>query len=252
MATSSGYASSTASKTVFRVRRKRTADPHEALVVSLKRPRHMCGPAPFAPLIYQLTTTSNQPDLSTVESMPPASELIIIDYDPSRKSQGSNNNGTYMETDPSPDDEGNPLEALNDAVGEGAEPVERNERDNNGEQITLNGVPLQVVPNGETGEEYVFDFYWNARGIEYDVDQFEVRPALPEDFDLYSGEETESSAAGDDEDEDSNAEDFWKNDYPDEEGDNDSETSSDASVGYDLPHHFDEFEVYGSDNDNEE
>lgn len=46
---------------VFRVKRKRTADPHEALIVSLKRPRIGFPTKPVAPMLYQLATTSEVP-----------------------------------------------------------------------------------------------------------------------------------------------------------------------------------------------
>lgn len=45
-----------------------------------------------------------------------------------------------------------------------------------------------------------------------------VRLARPEELELYAGEDTESSTGADDDD-DSNREDNWRNDYPEEESD---------------------------------
>lgn len=246
--------SSSMSNTVFRIRRKRSADPHEALLVSLKRPRMNSSSKLYAPMLYQLATTSEVPDVSTIGKLTPGTKLNIIDFNPSDGLLSNDN-----EQGPSKNSvDQNPLLLLSDAVGEVGAVENQQKGPVQNEQILLNGVPLVSVDcSSQQHDGFVFDFYWNGHGIEYDSDQFEVRPARPDELELYAGEDTESSTGADDDD-DSNREDNWRNDYPDEESDENSGTGTDDDAQFDsgsesfadLNHRFDKCDFYDSDVDN--
>lgn len=215
------------SATVFRVRRKRTADPHEALIVSVKRIRQD-GFSPsdtIAPLLYHLAATSENPVISSVDcaKLPSNTPLNIIDLKPSA---ANSNADQQMETECADREEANPLAHLTDAVGEfdNSDAVGDSRRSGYpADRITLNGIPLEDIA---TTSDYVFDFYWNDVKIQYPVDQLEIRMASREEIEFYTGGGSESSENPDDED-DSNSENNWRNDYPDEESEDDSEDDSD-------------------------
>lgn len=247
-------ASSSLSNTVFRVRRKRNADPHEALLVSLKRPRMNAPSKPYAPMLYQLATTSEVPEVAAIGKLTPGTKLNIIDFNPSSKllPNGSQHSSSEKNL------EQNPLHVLNDAVGEiGAVEKQKSKLQDHNEQFLLNGAPMACVDvSSHEPDGFVFDFYWNGHGIDYDADQFEVRPARPEELELYAGEDTESSTGADDDD-DSNREDNWRNDYPDEESDENSDVDTDDDAQFDsgsesfadLNRRFNECEFCDSDKD---
>ncbi|VDK63982.1 unnamed protein product [Onchocerca ochengi] len=172
--------------TIFRVRRKRTADPLGALVISLKRAKQM--PAVTEPIICFRTSTTDlkhfniidvDPHQNIINAVsPPSSNIDEIAEDSDSKSEISTTS---------------PMELMKDFVEEPSSSSKIiSETSIRSSQITLNGEPLVVLSNQDD----------------------EVRLANADDL-LCDGEDTESSA-GEDDDEDSNDENNWRNDYPDE------------------------------------
>lgn len=235
---------------VFRVKRKRTADPHEALLVSLKRPRLGLVSKSFGPMLYRLATTSEVPDVATIGKMTTGTQLNIIDYDPLGQSHCNDMESKSADLS----QESNSIENLNDAGSEIGFPSGHNKNGENYDSgITLNGVSMASVNASEEVDNFVFDFYYNSHELQYDADQYVVRPARLDELELYAVEDTESST-GADEDDDSNREDNWRNDYPDEESDRSwsSETEDTqfdvGSESYeDLNDRFDNIDLYLSD-----
>ncbi|KHN88937.1 hypothetical protein Tcan_06306 [Toxocara canis] len=231
--------------TVLRIRRKRTADPHEALVVSVKKPRH--DPADGSPcvtaLLYSLAGTSAAPELSAVDGLP--SFANVIDFDPHETNEKMEEQMATGEEKPISDT----LQYLNtfcDAIDEGG--TQQTHSSTETSQITLNGVPMVTVKTSELQPEaeYVFDFYWNPAAVACNPDDLEVRLANQEDIEFYNGEDTESSIGADDED-DSNDENNWRNDYPDDEEDSEDSDEERDSDFDDLNERFDECELCSSD-----
>lgn len=212
--------------TVFRIRRKRTADPHDAIIVSLKRSRHD-GSLPadiFAPLLFQLATTSENPDVSSIRclKLSPNTSLNVIDYEPSM-SESDEHTNQRVETSHTGSEGDSPLVARSGGTGvvDGAGfGVDQRRKRHSTERITVDGAVCTSLGRAEQ-PGYVFDFYWNARGIQHPIDQLEIRLVNREEVEFYTGEETESSSDTNDED-DSNSQNSWRNDCPDEESQDDT------------------------------
>lgn len=246
MENSCGPSASQMAATVLRIRRKRTADPHEALVVSVKRSRQGRPEGKDATtVLYSLAGTSSVPEISAIDGLP--SSANVIDFDPTKASEQTD---VQMDTceDNATSDEQQYLGAFCDAVGEGGVPQMHAPKKM--DQITLNGIPMATISTSDLYPEadYVFDFYWNPAAVICTSEDLEIRPANQHDIELYfNGDDTESSVEADDED-DSNDENNWRNDYPDDEDtqESDDERSSDSD---DLNERFDECDFYGSDSD---
>uniref|UniRef100_A0A915BZW1 Probable RNA polymerase II nuclear localization protein SLC7A6OS n=1 Tax=Parascaris univalens TaxID=6257 RepID=A0A915BZW1_PARUN len=246
MENSCGPSASQMAATVLRIRRKRTADPHEALVVSVKRLRQG-GPEgkSATTVLYSLAGTSSVPEVSAIDGLP--SSANVIDFDPTKASEQSDMQMDICE-DKATSDEQQYLSAFCDGVGEGGVPLIHAAR--KVDQITLNGIPMTTVNTSDLYPEadYVFDFYWNPTAVICNSEDLEIRPANQHDIELYfNGDDTDSSVEADDED-DSNDENNWRNEYPDDEDtqESDDERSSDSD---DLNERFDECDFYGSDSD---
>uniref|UniRef100_A0A0R3RS96 Probable DNA-directed RNA polymerase II subunit RPB11 n=1 Tax=Elaeophora elaphi TaxID=1147741 RepID=A0A0R3RS96_9BILA len=203
--------------TIFRVRRKRTADPHGALVISLKRARQM--PVITEPIIcFRASST----DLKLgFNSNTHSQHFNIIDVDPHQdtvntiRSPPPNIDETIENSDSKSDvSSSNPVELMKDFVEEPSSSTKViGETTIKSSQITLNGEPLVALSN-QDDEDFIFDYYWSSKANGCMAHQIrDVRLANADDL-LCDGEDTESSA--DDDDEDSNDENNWRNDYPDE------------------------------------
>uniref|UniRef100_A0A0N5AHD2 Probable RNA polymerase II nuclear localization protein SLC7A6OS n=1 Tax=Syphacia muris TaxID=451379 RepID=A0A0N5AHD2_9BILA len=184
---------------VFRVRRKRNAHPLKALMVSVKRPRNE-GVNAFCDLLYQHVTTSEVPDVTTIGEIGPANQLNFIDFDPSSA------NTLPSRHEEEGDEETKALGLLSlHAPDERGSIMESSEGSKNCEREI-------------SSDDYVFDFYWNARDFDCNKDEYLIRPVDSSEFELLVPDDEESSAEADDDD-DSNREDYYLNDYPDEDSD---------------------------------
>ncbi|VDK77061.1 unnamed protein product [Litomosoides sigmodontis] len=236
--------------TVFRVRRKRTADPHSALIISLKRAKHT--PSVTEPIICFRTSDLKLGFSSAIHSQ----HFNIIDVDPHQdtvnaKTPSANTDGTTEDKSNNSDVlSSNPLELMKDYVEEPSSNIKViGETTIKSSQITLNGEPLVSLSN-QDDEDFIFDYYWSSKTdgcMAYQIR--DVRLANTGNL-LYDGEDTESSA---EDDEDSNDENNWRNDYPDESehtsgcGSNE-DTTSDGSDDYeDLEKHIGEMGFYDED-----
>ncbi|CAG9535505.1 unnamed protein product [Cercopithifilaria johnstoni] len=212
--------------TIFRVRRKRTADPHEALVISLKRAKQM--PAMAEPIIcFRASATDLELGFNSAIN---SQHFNIIDLDPHQDTVNTKrtppaNTVEVTENSDSKSDVSfsNPLEFMKDFVEEPSSNIKIIGKAGiiKSSQITLNGEPLVTLSSQDD----------------------EVRLANADDL-LCDGEDTESSAEEDDED--SNDENNWRNDYPDESEHtsgcgSDEDTASDGFDDYeDLEKHIGE------------
>ncbi|VDN91990.1 unnamed protein product [Brugia pahangi] len=212
----SSSSSSLFCSTIFRVRRKRTADPHEALVISLKRPKQVSDVT--EPIIcFRASTTNLKLGFGGVTH---SQHFNIIDVDPHQNTVntvGLPPSNTDEETEDSKSDvsSSSSLELMKDSVEEPSSSSKINgETTIKSSQITLNGEPLLVL-SGQDDEDFIFDYYWSSKTDGCTAYQIRdvVRLAKADDL-LCDGEDTESSAG--DDDEDSNDENNWRNDYPDE------------------------------------
>lgn len=231
------------STTIFRVRRKRSADPPEALVISLKRAKQTVSESVNEPVICLRTTESAlQVGLKSITS---SQQINVIDVDPNQDSVNS------MELEPANmDDElensdhedsdstDNPLKLFQNTPEASSSRMVVGEMRVRPSQITLNGEPMAVL-SGYNNEEFIFDYYWSSKADGCTARQIhEVRLANSDDLMLYDGEETESSI--EDDDEDSNAENNLRNDYPDE-----SDHTSKCGSSEDISDDFDADESCG-------
>ena len=239
---------------VFRVKRKRNADPLEALIVSIKRPKIGFSAESYKPVLFHLSATSEVPDVTALGEVAPGTQFNIIDFDPSVE----------------PSVSGSTAESLNGEKGENllkmlaesdieASPSVVNDKSNSNKnrEITLNGVPMAAVDVPNEAENYLFDFYFNPIQFDSVVIPYLVRAARSDELDLYCDEDTESSAEADDDD-DSNSENNWRNDYPDEESysssnsDTDDEDYDEDPESFDdLNHRFDNCGIEYSDDDDD-
>lgn len=199
---------------IIRVCRKRSADPHTALVLSLKR--HKADP-----VFFSLFKTSTDSLLSAQPNQP------VIDFRPT----------TAVATH-DPNDIANPLAFANDVVGEVGgpmPPVPRRDDD----VIMVNDRPL--VSASPVRDEFVFDFYRIAGGTAAAVvvttdkadlvvdatspDEWDMRFATKDEELMYGNDDSESDTGCRDDEDDSNEEDNWRNEYPEgeEEGDESGE-----------------------------
>uniref|UniRef100_A0A8R1TR46 Probable RNA polymerase II nuclear localization protein SLC7A6OS n=1 Tax=Onchocerca volvulus TaxID=6282 RepID=A0A8R1TR46_ONCVO len=244
--------------TIFRVRRKRTADPLGALVISLKRAKQM--PAVTEPIICFRTSTTDlkhfniidvDPHQNIINAVsPPSSNIDEIAEDSDSKSEISTTS---------------PMELMKDFVEEPSSSSKIiSETSIRSSQITLNGEPLVVLSN-QDDEDFIFDYYWSSKADGCTAYQIrDVRLANADDL-LCDGEDTESSA-GEDDDEDSNDENNWRNDYPDESEagfksklyhtsgcGSDEDTASDGFDDYeDLEKHIGKMGFYDEDSEGDE
>ncbi|MFH4976448.1 hypothetical protein AB6A40_003157 [Gnathostoma spinigerum] len=196
--------------TIFRIRRKRTADPHEAVVVCPKKVRQeQKGCARVAPFFIRLSKTHDQPDVSGI-GIPDDVEVNVVDVDPEHTSMQDCKD---IEMNSNVAEISSLLASLCGAVGEGAQPEQKDEKRFT-DQITLNGVPM--CSTSASKNDYVYDFYWTDKCDVFEPSIMEVRLAKDEEVEYYMNEDTDSITEADD-DSDSNAENNWRNDYPDED-----------------------------------
>ncbi|KAF1765793.1 hypothetical protein GCK72_005746 [Caenorhabditis remanei] len=196
---------------LIRVSRKRTADPHEALILHTKRAKQA------APLVFTLfkaaasgtdeeLTGARVVDLPRVENRMEDERLV----------------GESSE---------NPLGFVKDeAVGLVGE-VEKQQKAEENVQVSLNGRLLLPVTNSESAsaqDDVVYDYYaihekpgnagivgGDSANWEADIEGADVRFANRDELDL--GDDDDSDGPPADDEDDSNDEDNWRNDYPDED-----------------------------------
>ncbi|KAH7704326.1 putative RNA polymerase II nuclear localization protein SLC7A6OS-like protein [Aphelenchoides avenae] len=252
-APTSGGENLSPSSTIIRVRRKRTAEPVSGLLVSTKRFKDEAGAALVTdaaaavggaaaaagaaamPFVYRLAGTSDSPrDVSSIASEEKVVELL--DYDPESNVTGK------KELSVLDDHYARLLEAMDSVETLGLD--ESAEKPGPSAQVEPAKAPLAQMETDGLDDGYVYDFYSTSQRVVIPAESIYVR--LPTDAELqqYFGPEDESgSSDAADDDEDSNAEDYYKNDYPDEDEfreEYENDTTSDDS--YD--HYGDEKETY--------
>ncbi|VDM98159.1 unnamed protein product [Thelazia callipaeda] len=226
------------SSTVFRVKRKRIADPHEALIISLKRSRKVLE----EPIICFRASSSDLNVCLCAGHFQESPQCNIIDVDPSLSDVDvmSLDSQNGKETGRNIDDDSNSfLDLMKDApcsTASSEQGFSQNSREAQVSKITLNGVPMNVI-NVDSGEDFTFDYYWSSKADGCVANEIKnVRIANREDLlmdysELYDSDE--------DDDDDSNDEFNWRNDYPDE-----PEVDSDIDDFKDLYSDGDEFTGY--------
>ncbi|OZC08493.1 RNA polymerase Rpb3/Rpb11 dimerization domain protein [Onchocerca flexuosa] len=214
--------------TIFRVRRKRTADPLGALVISLKRAKQM--PAVTEPIICFRTSTTDLKHFNIIDVDPHQNIINAVNLPSSNIDEVAEDSDNKSEISTT-----NPVELMKDFAEEPSSSSKIiSETTIKSSQITLNGEPMVVLSNQDD----------------------EVRLANADDL-LCDGEDTESSA-GEDDDEDSNDENNWRNDYPDESEHtsgcgSDEDTASDGFDDYeDLEKHIGKMGFYDEDSEGDE
>ncbi|CAJ0577717.1 unnamed protein product, partial [Mesorhabditis spiculigera] len=188
----------------IRVSRKRTADPKSALMVCIKRGRLDGTNDVGDPLLFSLCATQDSPHLPV--------DIKIIDYKGAPVAQPNFSDLLVQQVDETEQ----PLAQFGDAVGEiGDFRVDRPKA--SADVITCNGRPMmKLIPNES---DIVYDFYEIKKGeIRAAIDEadFEMRFMSQEEFNLWMDSGSDSEECADD-DEDSNDENHWGNDYPEEE-----------------------------------
>ncbi|CAJ0962915.1 unnamed protein product, partial [Mesorhabditis belari] len=203
---------------LIRVCRKRTADPHSALLVSVKRGRVDGGEGGLDPLLFSLCATQDSPNVPE--------NIRVIDYSqvrPPVDETASFSNVLVQQIDETEQ----PLALFQNSIGEASSSRHVAPQD----VITCNGVPmLRMGPNEN---DIVYDFYEMRKGdadAAFQETDFEMRFMSQEEFNLWmeSGSDSDDNCA--DDDEDSNDENNWRNEYPEEESqsDEDDDTYSDG------------------------
>uniref|UniRef100_A0A8R1I5P6 Probable RNA polymerase II nuclear localization protein SLC7A6OS n=1 Tax=Caenorhabditis japonica TaxID=281687 RepID=A0A8R1I5P6_CAEJA len=196
---------------LIRVSRKRTADPHDALILQSKRAKQA---APVVFTLFKAAADGNDMELegANVLDLPPQEQNLQADAVKNPE---------------------NPLGFVQDeAVGLVGEVEQQKRRSEEPVQVSLNGrllqpvAPLSVPESSEDvpdSEDVVFDYYrihekrgntWNSEMTD-DIHEIEVKFANRDELDLAGGEDSDGPPA--DDDDDSNDEDNWRNDYPDED-----------------------------------
>ncbi|CAL2032209.1 unnamed protein product [Caenorhabditis brenneri] len=192
----------------IRVSRKRSADPHEALILHNKRVKHTTV---FT--LFKAAASGNDQELSGAR---------VVDLPPLEN---------FPEEGPAVVENENPLGFVNDeAVGLVGE-VEKQQKKQEEVQVSLNGRLLQpasaVTSSSSNQDDVVFDYYaihekrGNADGAaddaswDMDMEGVDVRFANRDEIDLENDGDSDGPPA--DDDDDSNDEDNWRNDYPDED-----------------------------------
>ncbi|CAB03456.1 putative RNA polymerase II nuclear localization protein SLC7A6OS [Caenorhabditis elegans] len=207
---------------LIRVSRKRTADPHDALILHTKRAKHGGNPLVFT--LYKAAGNDLELNGARVLDLP------------------TQEHGMELA------DEENPLGFVKDeAVGLVGE-VEKNVK-KPAEQVSLNGRLLQPVTDGGgaaagSSDDVVYDYYaiHEKRGnpevvgnLEQDIEGADFRFAKRDELDL--GDEDDSDGPPADDEDDSNDEDNWRNDYPDEES-YDEDSDNGDPYGISEPDHW--------------
>ncbi|PAV89360.1 hypothetical protein WR25_05590 [Diploscapter pachys] len=229
------------STTFIRVRRKRQIDPQSAVVIESKRRK---GES------HVISLFKTGADLSDLQLHSNAS---FIDFVPENAVEQAS-----IPQENVPTSQANPLDFAVEGVGEIGEKCVRPTPSK--EIITINGRPLVPLSSlsrslSEKGEDYVFDLYqvdekinqklaeeekeWQMRFANQDELQFG-------DANGHDGDSDGSSNVMDD-DEDSNAEDNWRNDYPDGE----SQHSEDNEYGYSYEYEANEDSYDDGESDDE-
>uniref|UniRef100_A0A1I7YX69 Probable RNA polymerase II nuclear localization protein SLC7A6OS n=1 Tax=Steinernema glaseri TaxID=37863 RepID=A0A1I7YX69_9BILA len=235
---------------LIRIRRKRSAAPLPGLVLSKKRCRGDQPDSRYASVVLYRHVASSE-DAEQVASLPEDvvldSRVKFIEYSPSTEETLSKRRAIEMNTAPiGRVDE--LLDVFNDidlsaapSTSENAQPqpVVSN--------VTVNGAPmvrvskqLQLIKD----DEYVYDFYYSKNITKQLPDEtglnseyFDVRVVKDDnDIALYEGDfisyASDSDASFDYDSEDSNDENYYKNDYPEDE---DSESCDEhEESGFDL------------------
>ncbi|CAB3404083.1 unnamed protein product [Caenorhabditis bovis] len=213
---------------LIRVSRKRTADPHEALIVQIKRVKQA------EPVVFTLFKTKDAKLAEHADEE--LAGVPVVDLP------------TLPESDqPMEEEEGcsNPLAFVNDsAIGQiGGEKVEKPKE---ADRVMLNGkvlVPVAQEAQNSPEDDVVFDYYkvrldndcnvalYSHKFLESNAvshDTFDVRFASRYEAELVNPHESDNdSDIRADDDDDSNAEDNWRNDYPDEDSYDENSDSDD-------------------------
>uniref|UniRef100_A0A914VSY3 Probable RNA polymerase II nuclear localization protein SLC7A6OS n=1 Tax=Plectus sambesii TaxID=2011161 RepID=A0A914VSY3_9BILA len=254
---------------VIRIRRKRSADPHSALLLSFKRQR--TDAAGENRLLYRLAGTANESDVrGEIEKLARSSQLSSIALADLDTEQGTVSTVESIDLGELPEaveetEDAHPLACLNDAVGEvGGVPLPTIDNAQSS-SITCNGTPLIRVQSTTTpaDDDFVYDLYVkkkveaaDAASIppEYFADLVDVRFLNAQQELVFVDEDDEDGDESIPDDEDSNDEGNARNDYPDEE-DEDEENDSDedddvlAERFHRIGFQDGSFEEFGDDSD---
>ncbi|PAV88487.1 hypothetical protein WR25_23115 [Diploscapter pachys] len=235
-------ATQTMSSTTFiRVRRKRQIDPQSAVVIESKRRK---GES------HVISLFKTGADLSDLQLHSNASFIDFVSENAVEQ--------TSIPQENVPTSQANPLDFAVEGVGEIGEKCVRPAPSK--EIITINGRPLVPLSSlsrslSEKGEDYVFDLYQVDAKINQKLaeqeEEWQMRFANQDELQFgdangHDGDSDGSSNVMDD-DEDSNAEDNWRNDYPDEE----SQHSEDDEYGYSYKYEANEDSYDDGDSDDE-
>ncbi|KAI6173982.1 hypothetical protein M3Y98_01140700 [Aphelenchoides besseyi] len=248
-------ASSTNSSCIIRVRRKRTADPETALLVhgvdaslpQVQQPddETTAGPSkrlrpnePIAmqpPAAFRLIGTLPIPDVRDAARLflPNETPKVVDLVDVENIQNGSAASVVPVHVDD-----------LNDVLMQNVMKVDKMDLGNTLEDPFLavpDEAPLARPESGLEGdmdEDYVYDFYHAGTSVSQNLsDRVHVRLPTDEELQLYFGGDNEDADSVDNEDDaDSNAENYYRNDYPDEdefEGDNGLENDTTSDDSYD-------------------
>ncbi|GMT02799.1 hypothetical protein PENTCL1PPCAC_24973, partial [Pristionchus entomophagus] len=238
--------------TIIRVRRKRGAEPAEALVLSLKKARTDDGEDAPQRVLFSLwrdgaaaaaaaAAAASAPEGGEGEEMEKAEKRRLIDWELSEPRAAEGAGATVGE-----EGEGSVLVegkenaelsfVSDDAIGEIGE-VQKMERRRDDDVIMCNGAPLQPAATAAAAAECddVFDFYRvahpNAELVFEDEEEkeWEIAVATRQEMLAYIGAMEGVDGESEPDSEDSNDENNWRNDYPDESSD--EEDAEDDDVG---------------------
>ncbi|GMR33233.1 hypothetical protein PMAYCL1PPCAC_03428, partial [Pristionchus mayeri] len=217
--------------TIIRVRRKRGAEPAEALVLSLKKARTDDGESPQR-VVFSLWKNA-QPAAVAPDTVEERHRLIDWELSGS----GVKDAQPVVEGVAGDQREGNENEELSfvsdDAIGEIGE-VEKPVRKRDDDVILCNGAPLQPAAALAGAEcDDVFDFYRvahpNGELVFEDEEEkeWEIAVATKQEMLAYIGAMDGIDLESEPDSEDSNDENNWRNDYPDESSDDDEDAEDD-------------------------
>ncbi|GMT34330.1 hypothetical protein PFISCL1PPCAC_25627, partial [Pristionchus fissidentatus] len=223
---------------IIRVRRKRGAEPAEALVLSLKRARTEDEQEPAKRVMFSLWKDAQAaPD--TVEQ-----PHRLIDWElGGRGAAAKENNGlaaaVAAPSVPSSPERNENVEAelsfvSDDAIGEiGEVDKQQRQREKDDDVIMCNGAPLRPAAAAAECDD-VFDFYRVAHPngelafMDEEQREIEIAVATKQEMLAYIGAMDGVEGESDIDSEDSNDENNWRNEYPDE-----SSEDEEGEDGYD-------------------
>lgn len=247
------------SSTIVRIRRKRNADPVAGLVVCSKVPKvngelieKITSPEPKnleiaeKEIIFRLVGTSETPHAQNAAPFLEKEHKVVemVDFDPKEKMLGKRQVSVldhgYLEV----------MKAAKAISDFGLDEREKQEF----EQACTAPLAKGEIINEETdGTDYVYDFYYSTSGkrMVTSPDGFEVRLPSDEELQLFYGGDEDDDDEDVNDDPDSNDENYYKNDYPDEdEFQNESTTDDDDYDHYGDEHN--EYERYCKDDSDDD